>query len=198
MFSRLYNIFILLCHKFRAILSCMKEEYLFLGKDLKDYVYYFGPLRDIFKTPYFHFSLLMALITGIFTSEPSIWAEYALSMLPGILGFSIGGYAIIITFGDNEFRKFLVKAKTSEGKSILMVVNGAFIHFIMAQTLSLVLAYIVESIDIKNLFINIILCLPFFYSLVFCVAIAFEIKTISQWYKKFIDNQPNTKDKKND
>ena len=193
MFSKLCNILKLLCKKVCARLSSIKEEYLFLYNDFKDYIYYFGPLKDILRTPYFHFSLVMALITGIFASESNIWAEHALSMLPDILGFYIGGYAIIITFGDNEFRKFLVKAKTSDGKSILLVINGAFIHFIMAQTLSIVLAYIVNSIGIENLFANIILSLPFFYSLVFCVAIAFEIKTISKWYKKFIDGQPDKK-----
>lgn len=195
MFSKLCDIFKILCKKICANQFSTKEEYLFLYKDFKDYIYYFGPLKDIFKTPYFHFSLVMAFITGVFASEPSIWAEHALSMLPDVLGFSIGGYAIIITFGDNEFRKFLVKAKTSDGKSILMVINGAFIHFIMAQTLSIILAYIVNSINIENLFVNIILSLPFFYSLVFCVAIAFEIKTISKWYKKFIDSQSNINNK---
>jgi hypothetical protein len=184
--------FITSCKKFCTNLASTNEEYLFLCKDFKDYIYYFGPLKDIFRTPYFHFSLVMAIITGIFACEPNIWAEHALSMLPDILGFSIGGYAIIITFGDNGFRKFLVKAKTGDGKSILMVINGAFIHFIMTQTLSIVLAYFVNSIGINNLFFNILLSLPFFYSLIFCIAIAFEIKTISQWYKKFIDSQSET------
>ena len=165
------------------------EEYKFLSKDISDYFIYFGPIRDILYTPYFHLAVITALFISLFSQCPNGWSSIALSVLPNILGFSVGGYAIIITFGDDEFRKFLAKTTTNDGKSILLVINGAFMHFIISQTLAIFLAYINQSLAITNFMLNFLMSIPFPYALFFCIAITFEIKTISKWYKKFLDSQ---------
>lgn len=164
-------------------------EYRFFLNDISDYILYFGSLKDILYTPYFHFAVIVSVFVSILSPCNNEWSNIALGVLPSILGFSVGGYAIIITFGDDEFRRFLANTKTQDGKSILLVINGAFIHFIASQTLAIFLAYIVKSTNIKNIYLNFLLSIPFAYSLFFCVAIAFEIKTISKWYKKFLDER---------
>lgn len=167
----------------------VKSEYSFIKKDFNDYIKYFGKLSDIIITPYFHVAVIISFLVIFFGQDAKIWTETALNTLPDILGFSIGGYAIIITFGDEKFRKFLVDTEIDNQKSLLLVVNGTFIHFILCQTIAIILAYICSSFDIENYTINFIFSIPFSYSILFCIAIAFEIKTISSWYRKFLKNK---------
>lgn len=188
----LKSIFIKIVTHYEKLKSNVVGEYRFFLNDISDYILYFGPLKDIIYTPYFHFAISVSIFVSTLSSCNNEWSNIALGVLPSILGFSVGGYAIIITFGDDEFRKFLANTNTQDGKSILLVINGAFIHFIASQTLAIFLAYMVKSTNIQNIYLNFLLSIPFAYSLFFCVAIAFEIKTISKWYKKFLDDKKNS------
>ena len=65
--------------------------------------------------------------------------------MPNLLGFSLGGYAMWIAIGDDNFRK-LISGEDEDGEpSPYMEVNAAFVHFIILQILSMVLALIAKS-----------------------------------------------------
>ena len=172
----------------KTSIEAIKKSYNGLKKDFQDYTLFFGPVKEIFLAPYFHLAVLLAVITSFFGEKPENWTVFALSGLPSLLGFSIGGYAIIITFGDSEFREFLILNKP-ENKPLLMVINGIFIHFILFQTLALMLALVVNLLGVQSAFANAIISIPFFYSILLSTSIAFSIKTVSQWYVKFIESK---------
>ena len=164
------------------------KEYKYLLVDFQDYIQFYGPIKDLIYSPYLHLSILISFFTTLYSEIPYKWAEHALGSLPSLLGFSIGGYALIATFGDKEFRKFLAKTKNND-KSILLIINGTFIHFILVQTIAILIAHIAKSLELNNLIINFFLSIPFIYSIIMCTAVAFEIKTISKWYKDFLLNE---------
>jgi hypothetical protein len=56
------------------------------------------------------------------------------------LGFSLGGYALLVAVGDENFRA-LISGEDEDGEpSPYMEVNAAFVHFILMQLLSLIFA----------------------------------------------------------
>lgn len=174
---------------FECFITNAKAEYGYLKRNLDDYRDYFGPFKDIIYTPYCHFSLILSLAISTYRPDNASWADTALKVFPSLLGFSMGGYAVIITFGDEKFRKFLAKYCTGDNQPFLFSINGVFIHLIACQTLSIFLAWVIDFICVESLFINIFVNAFFIYSLMLCILISFEIKTISVWYKKYIDNE---------
>jgi hypothetical protein len=79
------------------------------------------------------------------------WWELPISILPNLIGFSLGGYAILLAFGDDKFRKLLVparKATPSPGAPTLyMTVSAIFLHFILTQVAALILSLVAKTLD---------------------------------------------------
>lgn len=154
--------------------------------DWKEYHDYFGNIGELILTPYFLFAVLFSAICNLFCSdlENNSWYSYALGGLPSLLGFSIGGYAIIITFGDSDFRKFL--ATEYKQKNFFLIINGTFIHFIIIQAIAFFCALVAQRFSIENCWGNFFLSIPFYYSFVLTISVAFNIKSISKWYVNFL------------
>lgn len=71
----------------------------------------------------------------------SNWWERVLAIEPSMLGFSLGGYVMLLAVGSERFMELLAKAGEVTS-SALVGVSAAFVHFIMVQFASLVLALI--------------------------------------------------------
>lgn len=68
----------------------------------------YGGWIALLKSPYFHAALvLLALTFHTWTAED--WWEDVTSVLPNLLGFTLGGFAIFIGFGDERFRALLAE-----------------------------------------------------------------------------------------
>lgn len=72
-----------------------------------------------------------------------MWAETALNIIPSLMGFTLGGMAILLAFSNENF----LKAIQEDGKprSLFMQGVSAFFHFILIQTLAITLALIAKS-----------------------------------------------------
>jgi hypothetical protein len=84
-------------------------------------------------SPYTRLAAILLVLTSHFWWTQDWW-ELPISILPNLIGFSLGGYAILLAFGDEKFRKLLVperKATPSPGAPTLyMTVSAIFLHFI--------------------------------------------------------------------
>jgi hypothetical protein len=83
-------------------------------------------------------------------------AETAVSVLPNLLGFTVGALAIVLAFSSAPV--FETLAEHGEPQSFYMKLTASLIHFILVQVLALVsaiVARITESttIDILALFL---------------------------------------------
>ena len=77
-------------------------------------------------------------------SNPKWW-DTTLTVLPSVLGFTLGGYAILISFGNDKFKSILGRAGAETGTSNLIAVSAAFMHFIVVQFLALTAALIARG-----------------------------------------------------
>ncbi|MGY0312482.1 hypothetical protein BZA03_104163 [Alteromonas sp. I10] len=111
---------------------------------LKYYFAIYGGWPKLFKSSYFWISVIITSLFYPTWSKPEWWGN-PLDILPNILGFSLGGYALIMAFGDKEFLRVL-SYKNSKGEtSAFMDLNAAFVHFIVLQIFAIILALLSEN-----------------------------------------------------
>lgn len=105
----------------------------------------YGGVRALVRSPYLHFAIvLLALTFNAWLS--SGWWDQSLSVLPNVLGFTLGGFAIFIGFGDERFRQVL--AEPDEGgssSSAYVQLCATFVHFIVVQVLALIAAVLAKA-----------------------------------------------------
>ena len=118
-------------------------------KLFKRYWVAYGGLKAVTLSPYFHLSLLITIISYGSWINPN-WVDTPISVLPNIIGFSLGGYAIWLALGDEKFR-YTISGKSKDGSdSPFIKVNATFVHFIILQVISLLFALIVKSKPLYN------------------------------------------------
>lgn len=122
------------------------------------YIKYYGGWKELFGSIYFKRSIILGLILFPLWSK-AYWWDIVLNMIPSIIGFSLAGYAILLTFGNEEFLK-LIRGKHVEDNldevSPYMELSSTFFHFLFIQILALFSALILKSfyIPIPEFIIN--------------------------------------------
>ena len=100
------------------------------------------------RSPYFHAALLLLVLTFNTWFEKDWWTD-VISALPNLLGFTLGGFAIFIGFGDERFRQMLADPETdnegNEVPTIYVSLCATFVHFIVIQLSALVYALVAKS-----------------------------------------------------
>lgn len=71
------------------------------------------------------------------------WSQLAIDIVPSMLGFSLGGMAIMLAFaGANYFEHIAQKGKPD---SFFISVVANFFHFVLIQTIALITAFISKA-----------------------------------------------------
>ncbi len=164
----------------------------------------YGGFRALFTSAYLYVAIILsAAMAPAWLNNP--WHEIVLSVMPNLLGFSLGGYALLIAVGDESFRA-LISGEDEDGEtSPYMEVNASFVHFILMQLMSLILAlfayayyfeldkngvvykYIIEyEIPLMQIAAvgNYIGFTFFIYALLTSIAATLSILRVSSWYDK--------------
>lgn len=155
-------------------------------KSLLLYWIAYGGKEALFKSIYFWIALFLAFIiavVSVFSDTPWDWQDRVMTTVPSILGFSLGGYAILVGFGDEDFRKCIRGKRKGERASLYMRVNAAFLHFIFVQFLCLLYAVVTESLFINKIFIFYFLGVFFFiYALMTIIATSLAVLNLANWF----------------
>jgi hypothetical protein len=155
-------------------------------KSLLIYWIAYGGRKALFGSIYFWMALFFSIIitiTSSFSNSPWNWQERAIATVPSILGFSLGGYAILVGFGDENFRRRIRGKKDGEKSSLYMRVNAAFFHFIFVQFLCILYTIVTDSLFIGNIFVFRFFGVFFFvYALMTVVATSLAVLNLANWF----------------
>ncbi|PTV45890.1 hypothetical protein DBL02_05705 [Acinetobacter oleivorans] len=121
-------------------------------KSLKEYWEIYGGFKAVLKSDYFWIAIFFTIISYSTWLTPS-WQNKFLGVIPSLLGFSLAGYAVWLTLGDQNLKKILSKKITSNNQSVFMVINASFIHFIVMQVFAFIGIIFLETNSIK-IFLN--------------------------------------------
>lgn len=181
---------------------------------LKFYFSVYGGWPEVYRSNYSRFAFAISIICFPFWStEP--WWEDVINVIPNLLGFTLGGYAMLMAFGDTEFQKRLAEKSENEKHSALININATFVHFIILQSLSLIFAFIcksyyfepsgwlltiVELINPANLILTLMFYFAgfylFIYALLSIIAATFAILRLMKVYDYLLRSRENEEGKK--
>lgn len=112
---------------------------------LREYWVAYGGARAIIHSPYFWLSVALLVITAHFWLTDKWW-EQVLSVMPNVLGFTLGGFAIFLGFGDEHFKELISGQDDGENSpSPYMEVSATFLHFVLIQLSTLLMAIVVKA-----------------------------------------------------
>lgn len=165
---------------------------------IKIYWEAYGGWKAIFHSYYFGISIIITFLCINFWLNDSSWIEMPLSGLPSLLGFSLGGYAVWLSIGDEKLKKLLSQTNGHTNHSDFIVVNATFIHFIFLQIISYIYLFILKAkplshavefyeltcshcLIIFSLLFNFLGFLLFTYSIISMLAAVLAIFQIANW-----------------
>lgn len=202
--------------RIRSLKETVISPYKGLFKIIDMYWSIYGGWRAAITSPYLHLSIVLALMSAqIWLSHG--WWERPLSVLPSVLGFSLGGYAIWLALGDQSFRRIIIGRKAiKEGKvtyselknSPYMGVSATFAHFVVVQLVTLLYAAVGASLYFVPKEGGFLYWLSsfewffylkmvgafigywlFIYSLLVALAATFAIFRVTSWHDDFYTNE---------
>lgn len=156
----------------------------------------YGGWKSFLKSPYLHISFLLLAATYPFWTREDWW-DQAISILPNLLGFTLGGFALLLGFGDEKFRSLLASKREDEPSSVYASLCATFVHFIFMQMLALIFAIVTKALQfdarippcIEGFFSSAMLVAYgmgyglFIYSLLCLLAATFAIFRAATWYE---------------
>lgn len=181
------------------------------GKIFSKYWGAYGGAQALFRSPYLHLAVLMTAVTFNTWKETAWWAD-VIATLPNVLGFTLGGLAIFISFGDEEFRSLLADPDDDETAvdwqqrhSMYVGLCASFVHFILVQALALLIAFIAKALHFDapwlapwaglikagDVIVGAIGYLVFLYALTSVVSVTmhvFRIATMYEQYRRSVAN----------
>lgn len=106
----------------------------------------YGGLKAVLTSIYFWGAVLLTALLYPQWTKAGWWGD-VLSIMPSVLGFSLGGFAMWVAIGDEKFKTLI--AGSDDGRpSPFMEVNATFVHFILLQLVSILLAVVSKAYDI--------------------------------------------------
>lgn len=177
----------------------------------------YGGMAAVLTSRYFWCAVMMTGILFPAWSRAGWWND-VLSLMPSLLGFSLGGFAMWIAIGDDGFKQVITGDDVNEyGEkeiSPYMSVNATFVHFILLQILSIMVALLAKTyypILAGNAFLYYWLGEPyivllkgasflafffFVYSVFSALAAVLAIFRVSGWYNTFMTLRNHQENKK--
>jgi hypothetical protein len=106
----------------------------------------YGGFAALARSFYLHAALVITLVcfNAWLTAG---WWDQVTSTLPNVLGFTLGGFAIFTSFGDEKFRKLLAEPDEDDAEAPTAYVKlcSTFVHFILVQIIALLFAIVAKA-----------------------------------------------------
>jgi len=164
----------------------------------------YGGTRALVRSPYLHLAIFVLVISFHYWMHFPWW-EQPLSIIPNLLGFSLGGLAMLLSFGNAEFQKF-ISEKDEESQSdptAFIEVSASFVHFMLLQLAALLVATTFNAldfyapwpasirpvIDFGTAVFSGLGYLLFLYSVTAMIAAVFAVFRMTSWFETF-QNSP--------
>lgn len=111
----------------------------------------FGGVTSLLRSTYFWGSLLMTgvlpkLWTTVGPDGKPTWAALTLNIAPSLLGFALGGMAIMLAFSSGRFLEAI--RQKGKDKSYLRKMMASFFHFCLVLSAAILVAFV------SNFYVN--------------------------------------------
>lgn len=171
---------------------------------VKRYWVSYGGFKAIFTSYFFYGAILLSALLYPHWSTTGWW-DTVLSVMPNLLGFTLGGFAMWVAVGDENFKATIagVSKDNPDDISPFMEVNATFAHFIFLQIFSIIFALINKAYDVALSQDHVLVLLfgshlnvatllfyyfsyfVFIYALLSAIASVLALFRVSHWYDDY-------------
>lgn len=169
----------------------------------------YGGWKEVVFSPYFHIAFLLTLALKHSWANGDWW-DTATTILPSLIGFSLGGFAIWLGFGDEKFRQLISHQEENEKASPYIELSATFAHFIVIQLVALIGAligqgtafslpsdhWLISIIEVSGMptdaiptyvapLFHFLGYLLFIYALMTALAATLAVFRVASWFEKF-------------
>lgn len=117
---------------------------------LKTYFSDYGGISAVIGSPLFLLSAMISLISYNMWLNRE-WTDLSMSVIPNLLGFSLGTYALLFSLISPRIRLALKSLRNKNNVRYLDEMNATFLHFIMMQVICFIWAFLYK----QSLFVDI-------------------------------------------
>lgn len=118
---------------------------------IRRYFRAYGGWSAIFRSPLFLVAVgVTALGYGNWLDSDK-WAGTSQSLIPNLLGFSLGTYAILFSLMTGRLKRALRAVKNDQDVTFLDEINATFFHFILVQVAALIWAFLYQGTALYDL-----------------------------------------------
>jgi len=173
------------------------KQYKGVRNTIASYWQWYGGWTTFFTSPYLHCALLLSFFSfpvWLPKRESCVWYEMPIAVLPNLLGFTLGGYAILLAFGNEKFLSAIAGSRNDGKQSPYLTINGSFVHFIVVQVIALIVALLSKSLSIDKGTVAFFGLAIFYYAILTSLMATFAILNVSKWFDRYVEIE---NDKKN-
>lgn len=158
-----------------------------------------GGWAGVVRSSDFYITVLVWILTAPYWLQHHWW-DQVISVLPSMLGFTLGGFAIFLGFGSDDFKRLLVGEDVINDSPYLSV-SSAFLMFVAFQLGALLYALCAGALrfpppDFLAPYLPLLRWgsrvsdgigyFLFLYSLILSLRAALRIFRVSRWYNDFM------------
>jgi hypothetical protein len=157
-----------------------------------------GGIKTLIKSFDFRLAVIISLLCWSAWTTPGWWLV-PISVLPSLLGFTLGGFAIFLGFGSDQFKELI--ASENESRSEYLSVSSVFLFIVTVQVFGLLYAIVCQSLWVPTPsilkfaepvlpYLNKISWFFAFFIYIFGIVLslraAIRIFRVSRWYNSFL------------
>lgn len=157
-------------------------------ESFQTYFRLYGGWSALYRSPYLHLAILLAIVSFPIwnPSEGQVtWYGMAISVLPNLLGFTLGGFAILLAFGNEKFLSRICGPDNDGTPSPYLKLCGSFAHFIVVQVVALMLGFLGNAWQTENWFVNFMGLAIFYYAISTTLMATLAILNMCKWFDFF-------------
>jgi hypothetical protein len=139
----------------------------------------YGGWAALATSPFFQASITLGFIVPYFAHIKIDLAPYAISIVPNLLGFSVGSMAILLAFSSSTIFTLIAEEGAENSLFLNMVAN--FVHFIVVQAICLCLA-LVSSFVTKFVPLRFSVNVMLFYAIFTAVSTGMQLFNVAHIY----------------
>jgi hypothetical protein len=118
---------------------------------IRRYFLAYGGWAAILRSPLFLIAVAVTALGYGNWAASDRWAATSQSLIPNLLGFSLGTYAILFSLMTGRLKRALKAVKNEEGITFLDEINATFFHFIIVQVSALIWAFLYQGTGLYDL-----------------------------------------------
>ena len=118
---------------------------------IRRYFHAYGGWGTVFRSPLFLLSLTLSLISYRNWINDH-WSNLAQSILPNLLGFSLGTYALLFSLMTSRLKRALKAVKNDRDVTYLDEINATFFHFIFIQVIAIIWSFAYQGTLLYDIF----------------------------------------------